>query len=211
MYDRFSIANRQVTIDLEPHYNITPGNYLPVVVKHSPNQVELMKWGLVPHWSKEPRVKYSTINARAETVTSSSVYREPFKTKRCLVPANGFFEWKQTATIKVPYFIHLKHEPMFAFAGLYDIWTDAEGKEFKSFSIITTTPNEIMQPIHNRMPVILPKEHEEVWLTPDETNTAKLLTLLQPYPSNQMEAYTVSTAVNRPMNDDPAVIKPVEM
>ncbi len=97
---------------------------------------------------------------------------------------------------------------MFAFAGLYDIWTDAEGKEFKSFSIITTTPNEIMQPIHNRMPVILPKEHEEVWLTPEETNTAKLLTFLQPYPSNQMEAYTVSTEVNRPMNDNAEVIKP---
>ena len=208
MYDRFSIVNRQIAIDLEPHYNITPGNYLPVVVKNSPNQVELMKWGLVPHWSKEPRVKYSTINARAENITSSSVYREPFRTKRCLIPANGFFEWKQTASGKVPYFIHLKHEPMFAFAGLYDIWTDAEGKEFKSFSIITTTPNEIMQPIHNRMPVILPKEHEEVWLTPEETNTAKLLTFLQPYPSNQMEAYTVSTEVNRPMNDNAEVIKP---
>src|SRR5437588_6705059 len=208
MYDRFSIVNRRLVIDIEPHYNIAPGNYLPVVVKHSPNQVELMKWRLVPHWSKEPRVKYSTINARAENITSSSVYREPFKTKRCLIPANGFFEWKQISSGKVPYFIHLKHEPMFAFAGLYDIWTDAEGKEFKSFSIITTTPNEIMQPIHNRMPVILPKEHEEVWLAPEETNTAKLLTFLQPYPSNQMEAYSVSTAVNRPMNDDPEVIKP---
>jgi putative SOS response-associated peptidase YedK len=209
MYDRFSIVNRRLVRDIEPHYHITPGNYLPVVVKHSPNQVELMKWGLVPHWSKEPKVKYSTINARAENLTSSSVYREPFKTKRCLVPANGFFEWKQTATGKVPYFIHLKHEPMFAFAGLYDIWKDAEGKEFKSFTIITTTPNEIMQPIHNRMPVILRKADEEEWLSPDETDFEKLLHLLKPYPSEQMETYPVSTAVNRPMNDDPKVIQPV--
>ena len=209
MYDRFSIVNRQLSIGIEPHYNITPGNMLPVVVKHSPNQIELMKWGLVPHWSIEPRVKYSTINARAETVTLSSVYREPFKTKRCLVPANGFFEWKQTASVKVPYFIHLKHEPMFAFAGLYDVWTDAEGKEFKSFAIITTTPNDLMQPIHTRMPVILRKADEEAWISPGETDIDKLLHLLKPYPSEQMEAYPVSTAVNRPMNDDPDVIKPV--
>lgn len=208
MYDRFSIVNNRLVRDIEPHYNITPGNYLPVVVKHSPNQVELMKWGLVPYWSKEPKVKYSTINARAETITSSSVYREPFKSKRCLIPANGFFEWKQISSGKVPYFIHLKHESIFAFAGVYDIWKDVEGKEFPSFAIITTTPNELMQPIHNRMPVILKKEHEEVWLTPEETNTAKLLKLLQPYPSNEMVAYPVSTAVNRPMNDTPEVIKP---
>ncbi len=210
MYDRFSIVNRQLVRGIEPHYNITPGNYLPVVVKHSPNQIELMKWGLVPHWSKEPRVKYSTINARAETITSSSVYREPFKTKRCLVPANGFFEWKQTTSIKVPYYIHLKHEPMFAFAGLYDIWTDAEGKEFKSFTIITTPPNELMQPIHTRMPVILRKADEEEWLSLGETNIEKLLHLLKPYPTEQMEAYPVSTAVNRPMNDDAAVIQPMK-
>jgi putative SOS response-associated peptidase YedK len=209
MYDRFSIVNNRLIRGIEPHYNIAPGNMLPVVVKHSPNQVELMKWGLVPHWSKEPRVKYSTINARAETVASSSVYRDPFKTKRCLVPANGFFEWKQTATGKIPYFIHLKHEKMFAFAGVYDIWKDAEGKEFKSFAIITTTPNSLMQPIHNRMPVILTKEHEEVWLAPEETNTAKLLKLLKPYSSEVMEAYPVSTAVNRPAKDDPEVIKPL--
>jgi putative SOS response-associated peptidase YedK len=96
---------------------------------------------------------------------------------------------------------------MFAFAGLYDIWKDAEGKEFKSFTIITTTPNELMQSIHSRMPVILPKEHEEVWLAPEETNTEKLLKLLKPYSSNQMEAYSVSTAVNRPGNDNAEIIK----
>jgi putative SOS response-associated peptidase YedK len=210
MYDRFSIVKRRLNIDIEPHYNIAPSEMLPVVVKHSPNQVELMRWGLVPHWSKEPHVKYSTINARAENLASSSVYRNPFQTKRCLVPANGFFEWMKTSENKIPYFIHLKHESMFAFAGVYDVWTDAEGKQFKSFAIITCKPNALMEPIHNRMPVILRIADEEVWITPDETDIEKLLYLLQPYPSDEMEAYRVSTAVNKPVNDDPAVIQPVK-
>src|SRR2546425_4973464 len=102
MYDRFSIVNRRLVIDIEPHYNIAPGNMLPVVVKQSPNQVELMQWGLVPHWSKEPHGKYSTINARAENVTSSSVYREPFKTKRCFIPGNGFLNGSKQHPGKFP-------------------------------------------------------------------------------------------------------------
>jgi putative SOS response-associated peptidase YedK len=203
--ERFEITNRDV--ELSPHYNVTPGLRMPVVVRNSPNSVELMKWGLVPSWSKEPRVKFSTINARAETITSSPVFRTPFRSSRCLVPASGFFEWQATTEGKLPYFIHLKDTELFTFAGLYDVWKDAEGKEFPTYTIITTTPNSLMAPIHNRMPVILKHEDEDVWLD-KAADTTRLLSLLVPYPVEEMEAYRVSRAVNNPRNDSEELIQP---
>ena len=159
MYDRFSVAKSQLVINLAPLYNVAPSEMLPVVVKHSPNQVVVMKWGIIPPWlRKDPKVKL-IINARSETLFEKPMFKRLVANYRCLclIPANGFFEWKATSSGKAPYFIHLKHEKIFAFAGLYDIWKDVEGKEFHSFAIITTSPNEIMQPIHTRMPVILSK------------------------------------------------------
>lgn len=203
--ERFDVEYQQEP--LLPQYNVAPGSTMPVVVRNSPNHVELMKWGLIPHWSKQPRVKFSTINARAETVSTSATYRTPFRSRRCLVPASGFYEWQASKEGKQPYFIHLKDMELFAFAGLYDVWKDAEGKELLTYTIITTRPNSLTAPIHNRMPVILKREDEDVWLD-KEADTERLLSLLVPYSAEAMEAYPVSRAVNSPANEGEELMQP---
>jgi putative SOS response-associated peptidase YedK len=195
---RFDIQQAQLT--LLPRYNVAPSQSMPVVVRNSPNRLIEMQWGLIPSWSKEPRVQFSTINARAETISKSPVFRGPFKSQRCLVPASGFYEWRQTSQGKQPYCIRLKDGELFAFAGLYDIWHAGEGNELSSYTIITTTPNDLVAPIHNRMPVILHRDDEDVWLDKD-ADPARLLSLLTAYPANAMEAYPVSRAVNNPANE----------
>jgi putative SOS response-associated peptidase YedK len=202
---RFEVEHTQQP--LLPSYNVAPGTIMPVVVRNSPNRVELMKWGLVPFWSKDPNISFKTVNARAETVANSSAFREAFKRRRCLVPASGFYEWQQTERGKVPYFIHLKDTELFAFAGLYDIWKDAEGNELRTYTIITTIPNDLMQPIHNRMPVILHPDDEAMWLDPRMNDTKALRALLNPFPDAMMEAYPVSRAVNTPATNTPALIQ----
>jgi len=165
-----------------------------------------MQWGLIPSWSKEPRVQFSTINARAETISKSPVFRGPFKSQRCLVPASGFYEWRQTGQGKQPYCIRLNDGELFAFAGLYDVWHDPAGNELYSYTIITTTPNGLVAPIHNRMPVILHRDAEDVWLD-KETDSARLMSLLSAYPADKMEAYPVSRAVNDPSNEGAELIQ----
>ena len=205
--ERFQVEHTQEP--LLPSYNVAPGATMPVVVRNSPNRVELMRWGLIPFWAKDPKNSYTTINARAETVASSPAFREAFKRRRCLVPASGFYEWQKTERGKLPYFIHLKDMELFAFAGLYDVWKDAEGKELRTYTIITTTPNDLVQPIHNRMPVILHPDDEAMWIDPKMNDTKALRALLQPFPVALMEAYPVSRAVNTPAIDTPALIEPV--
>jgi putative SOS response-associated peptidase YedK len=204
--ERFGIEDQQLT--LLPHYNVAPAQAMPVIVRNSPNRVVEMKWGLIPSWSKEPQTKFSTINARAETLTASPTYRGPFRSRRCLVPASAFYEWQQTSQGKQPYCIRLKGTELFAFAGLYDVWRDAEGTELYSYTIITTAPNELVAPIHNRMPVILHPDDEGTWLN-KETNPARLQALLAPYPAEEMEAYRVSRAVNNPANESAELMQPV--
>jgi putative SOS response-associated peptidase YedK len=204
---RFDIADQQ--LPLLPRYNVAPSQAMPVVVRNSPNRLVEMQWGLIPSWSKEPRVKFSTINARAETVTTSPVYRGPFQYRRCLVPASGFYEWQKTDQGKQPYCIRVKDDDLFAFAGLYDVWCDAEGQELYSYTIITTTPNDLVAPIHNRMPVILRRDDEDAWLD-KATDPAQLLSLLVPYPADKMEVYAVSRAVNNPANERAELMQPME-
>ena len=203
---RFDIQQQQLT--LVPRYNVAPSQSMPVVVRNSPNRLVEMQWGLIPSWSKEPRAQFSTINARAETITKSPVFRGPFKSRRCLVPASGFFEWQRTERGKQPFCIRLKDGDLFAFAGLYDIWHDAEGSELYSYTVITTTPNDLVASIHNRMPVILRQEDEDVWLD-KESDPAQLLALLKAYPADKMEAYPVSRAVNSPANDGAELMRSV--
>ena len=203
---RFDIQQQQLT--LVPRYNVAPSQSMPVVVRNSPNRLVEMQWGLIPSWSKEPRAQFSTINARAETITKSPVFRGPFKSRRCLVPASGFFEWQRTERGKQPFCIRLKDGDLFAFAGLYDIWHDAEGNELYSYTVITTTPNDLVASIHNRMPVILRQEDEDVWLD-KESDPAQLLALLKAYPADKMEAYPVSRAVNSPANDGAELMRSV--
>ena len=207
LQERFDTNN--TLPDVQPRYNIAPTQALPVIVRHSPNAMTLMQWGLIPSWSKEPQVSYSTINARAENLLKSSVYKKPFQSQRCLVPASGFYEWQQTSAGKQPYYIHVQDTDVFAFAGLYDIWRDKQGNELHSYTIITTTPNDLVAPIHNRMPVILRRDDENVWLDQD-ADQARLLSLLAAYPAAEMSAYPVSTWVNSPSNDSPQVLEPLE-
>jgi putative SOS response-associated peptidase YedK len=205
--DRFQVEHIQEP--LLPSYNVAPGATMPVVTRNSPNRLELMKWGLIPFWAKDPKISYKTINARAETVASSPAFRDAFKRRRCLVPASGFYEWRKTERGKIPYFIHLKDAELFAFAGLYDVWKDPEGNELRTYTIITTIPNDLVQPIHNRMPVILHPDDEAMWLDPKMSDTKALRALLNPFPDALMEAYPVSRAVNTPAMNTPALIERV--
>ena len=170
--ERFDI--QQEPLEFQPRYNVTPSQIMPVVVRNSPNRLVAMQWGLIPAWSKAPRMQFSTINARAETLAKSPVFRGPFKSRRCLVPASGFYEWQVQAQGKQPFCIRLSGGELFAFAGLYDIWRDDDGNELHSYTIVTTAPNELVAPIHNRMPVILRREDEHAWLDPDSDPFALL-------------------------------------
>ena len=195
----------QMTIKLEPHYNVAPGMFLPTVIRHSPNTAVLMKWGLIPHWSRELRVKFSNINARAEGIEQSPAYRLPFRRQRCLIPAVGFYEWaKLSDNTKWPYFFTLNDRDIFSFAGIWDRWTDAEGKEFLTCAIVTCPANGVVAKIHPRMPVVLREETEDTWLG-DTKDTTGLRELLQPYDAAQMIGRRVSLRVNNPQNDDKTV------
>jgi putative SOS response-associated peptidase YedK len=201
--------NPQMEIELSPHYNIAPGSYIPAVyLNQTGNEIVTpMRWGLVPHWSQEPKTKFSTINARAETIQTSAVYRDPFRSKRCLIPATGFYEWRlMEDSSKQPYYIHLKDQSLFSFAGLYDIWKDIEGKELWTCTIITTTPNKLMEKIHNRMPVILNSGSQLLWM--QESDLVKVQNILVPLPEKEMEAYPISKLINNPQNDDDKIIRP---
>jgi putative SOS response-associated peptidase YedK len=167
--------------------------------------------GVNPYWAKNAKFQFTTINARLEGIESKPAFRKPFKSRRCLVPATGFFEWDKSAKPSQPYYFRLKHEELFAFAGLYDIWKDPKtGTEIQSYTIITTEANGVVGKIHHRMPVILQKEYEDEWLNPDIVEPERLLPLLKQYPDKDMEAYPVSTEVNRPKNDTSDLITPIE-
>lgn len=210
----------------QPRYNIAPRQHNPVIVgsccgQGGQNQLELMRWGLVPAWSKEAQVAYSTINARAETVMNKPTFRKPLSSQRCLVPATGYFEWVESMQQgspaglgKQPYRILLRNEAnngvedIFAFAGLYDIWQGPGGEELRSYTIVTTKANDALSAIHSRMPVILPRDLEGAWLAPDNSNAEELVSLLQPYPQERMIAYPVSRLVNSPTNEGRGLIDP---
>jgi putative SOS response-associated peptidase YedK len=211
VYDRFGIMNR---IPYHPRWNLRPGQMNPVITRHSPNQIDFMFWGLIPSWANDDSHKYKTFNARAETVSQLPTYKKPFRYQRCLVPATGFYEPDKVSVDKPPYpwhYFQLKDKSLFAFAGLYDRWTDKKtGKELLSYTIITTEPNEVVGKVHNRMPVILKKEDENTWLNPDLTEPQELLPLLTPYPAELMEGWRVGDAARNWKNDSPELIKPVK-
>ena len=200
--------------DLEPRYNIAPTQQIPVVLEDASSEgrtLEMMHWGLIPSWSKDPSIGARMINARAETVSEKPSYRSAFKRRRCLIVADGFYEWKKTDDGKQPYYLRLKDELPFGFAGLWESWSMDGGEELRSATIITTEPNEMAAEIHNRMPVILPPDLYDAWLEPDNDDQEELLSMLTPAspPADEMEAYPVSKRVNRPANDEPGVLEPV--
>jgi putative SOS response-associated peptidase YedK len=211
VYERFDTYNELA--DFTVRYNIAPGQMNPVITSHSPNQISRMFWGLIPHWAKDDTRKFSTINARAETAATSPAYREPFRHKRCIVPATGFYEPDKINFKKQPFpwhYFQLKDQKIFGFAGLYDVWTDKQtGKEIRSYTIITTKPNELVGQFHDRMPVILQREDEADWLNPDIVEPERIQAFLRPYPAGEMEEWRVGDRAKNPKNDSPELIKPV--
>ena len=200
--------------EADPSYNVAPQTMQPVVrldADTGARELAQMRWGLIPFWAKDTKMAYSTINARAETLTTSPIYREAVKRRRCLVPADSFYEWqKLDAKTKQPYAIALKDQEIFAFAGLWETWKDkAADLSLHTFTIITTDPNELMEPFHNRMPAILDPKDYERWLAP--ADPAHLpIDLLRPYPPEKMKAWKVSSRIGNVRNNDPELLKPLD-
>jgi putative SOS response-associated peptidase YedK len=208
--ERFQL--RQLTINLPRTYNAAPSQMLPIIREDDGERAaELMKWGLIPRWRKQgEKDNFAPINARAETILEKPMFKNLVAKRRCLVPANGFYEWQRRNGGKQPYFIGVKDDPTFAFAGLYDMHKEEDGEWLGSYTILTTSANKLMEEIHDRMPVILRKEDEEEWLSPEVTDAAEIMHFLQPFPAKEMEAYPISTAVNNVRNDGEELIKPLE-
>jgi putative SOS response-associated peptidase YedK len=187
---------------ISPRFNIAPTqNVLALRLNDQHHrEMALLKWGLIPSWSADPKIGNQMINARAGTVAEKPSFRSAFKKRRCLVVADGFYEWKKDGQHKQPYFIHLKSDQPFAFAGLWEYWKKAD-TPIESCTIITTDANALMADLHDRMPVILPKDAAEVWLDESVEDAEALKSLLVPYPDDDLEAYPVSTVVNSPKND----------
>ena len=193
--------------DWLPRYNIAPTqSCLAIIEENGQHRILPLTWGLIPHWSKNKKPDFPLINARAETIQIKPAFRELFQRKRCLIPADGFYEWDKTNTNKIPYRITLENQALFAFAGLWDTWESKQGR-VNTFTIITTTSNALVADLHDRMPVILKKEDETKWL--DASALSELEPLLEPLPSKFLECYQVSTLVNQWKNDSPTCIKPV--
>lgn len=201
----------QPTFDLRPRYNLAPTQDAPVVLERDGNRrLELFRWGLVPSWSKDPKTGYKLINARAETAATKPSFRRCFAKRRCLVPADGFYEWKRVGEkLKWPMRVVLRSREPFAFAGLWDEWKQPDGKPLHTFTILTTDAPPSLRSLHDRVPVILPPEGEAAWLDP-RTRPEALTPLLAPPPDDRLEAYPVSPLVNTAKTDEPACIEPCE-
>lgn len=195
--------------DFHPRYNIAPTQTAPVILNEQEKSVQLLRWGLIPSWAKDPAIGHKLINARAETIAEKASFKRPFQRSRCLIPADGFYEWRTETDgrTKTPLRIRLKSKEPFTIAGLWDSWKDPQGEEIRTFTIITTEPNEVLQPIHNRMPVIMKPDDEEAWLDP-KADPKHLLKALAPYPAQGMEAYPVSKLINNPRHDSRKCIEP---
>jgi putative SOS response-associated peptidase YedK len=191
-----------------PRYNIAPGQFITAVIYDGEkNRLGELKWGLVPNWARDASIGYKMINARSETLLEKPAFRNLVNRKRCLIPADGFYEWKRAGDKKQPMRIMMKNQEIFSFAGLYDTWVSPAGEKISTCTIITTTPNRLMADIHNRMPVILRRENEAMWLDRSNQNTVELLSLLQSYSSEEMTAYPVPAIVGNVKNDSPECIK----
>ena len=205
-----AVADIKFPGEYAARYNIAPTQPVLAAPNDGMNRADFFVWGLIPSWAKDPSIGSRLINARGETIAEKPAFRGSYKYKRCLIFANGFYEWKsQPGTkTKTPYFIHLKSGEVFAFAGLWDEWHSSDGSTVRTCTIITTTPNELMSKIHNRMPVILQPSDFAEWLEPSPRTPDSLSHLIQPFPAKLMDAYPVSTLVNSPANDRAELIEP---
>jgi putative SOS response-associated peptidase YedK len=189
-------------------YNVAPSQPIPVVrVAGGKRELVNLRWGLIPHWAHAPKPG-GYVNARAETVTQKPAFRDPFRSRRCLVPADGFYEWKQVGKRKQPYFFHKAGGGLWAYAGLWDRWNGPDGP-VETVTVLTVPANELVRPLHDRMPAIVPEDRFAAWLDPKEHRPDRLLPLLTPYPAEQMECWPVSNRVNAPAVDEPGLTDPV--
>ncbi len=200
--------------DWSPRYNIAPTQPVPVI-RQNPTQarreLSLMRWGLIPSWVKDMSVAAQMINARSETAATKPAFRDPLASRRCLVPADAFYEWKRAGKVMQPYCFEINDGELFAFAGIWDRWKDPSGQWTKSCSILTTTPNAVTSAVHDRMPVILDRADYDVWLDPGMKNVEAVSEMLKPYDARMMRCYPVSTRINNVANDDPECSTRVEL
>ncbi|MGA8655873.1 MAG: SOS response-associated peptidase, partial [Chthoniobacterales bacterium] len=199
-------------LDLPISFNIAPSQSVLAIrfnLKTGQRSLDALRWGLVPYWAKDDKIGYRTINARAETVYTAPSYREAFKKRRCLIPADGLYEWKKVPGGKIPYAIGMRDDSPFVFAGLWEGWKDpSTGEWLRTCTIITGEPNELVAQVHTRMPVILPEEHHAKWLGEAVENDLK--ELLKPFPGENMKMWPISQRVNDPKNDDETILQPIE-
>ena len=193
--------------DLTPNYNCAPSQLLPVITNDKSIGFNFFRWGLIPFWAKDISIGNKLINTRSETILEKPSFRNAFRQRRCLVPADAFYEWKQEVKEKIPYRIFLKNQNIFSMAGIWEKCKLPNGETIFSFAIITTQPNTLMTKIHNRMPVILDKKGEDLWI--NNTDEKELTNLLKPFPAEQMTAYRISNLVNSPRNNSPKIIEPI--
>lgn len=211
LLERFEIEEAALDrASYEENYNVAPSQQIAAVINDGKrNRLGTLRWGLIPSWAKDEKIGYKMINARAETAAEKPSFRSAFKKKRCLIPANAFYEWKKGQDGKTPMLIHLEGDELFAFAGLWESWESPEGEVVHSCTILTTQPNAVMADIHDRMPVILDKEAEKTWLDPNVQDPELLQKLIKPYEAEVLEAYEVSSAVNSPKNKGQELIRKI--
>jgi putative SOS response-associated peptidase YedK len=202
--DRFGITVRSAIY--KARYNCAPTQKLAVISNENPGELSLYRWGLIPFWAKDPAIGNKLINAKSETILEKPSFKNSFKSKRCLVLSDGFYEWKKDAG-KIPYRITRRDGSAFSMAGIWDKWINQDSEEIHSFAILTTVPNSLMEKIHDRMPVILDRETEKKWI--ENISQEELVSLLKPCDASSLLAFPVSTLVNSPRNDSPEILKPV--
>jgi putative SOS response-associated peptidase YedK len=210
----FSIPPERPAPNIAASWNVAPTDPLPIVRydgKAGERSLDIMRWGLVPFWAKDIKVGFANINAKAEGIESKPAYREAFQRRRCLVPVDNFFEWAKTASGKQPYAIALADRGIMALAGLWETWRSPAGETVRSFAIVTTTPNALCVEIHNRMPVILPREAWPAWLGEQAADPPDLKALLAPYPAAEMICWPISTRVGKVENNDPSLIEQITL
>jgi putative SOS response-associated peptidase YedK len=206
--DRFELPDEEVAEiedDLRARYNVAPSQTMPAITEEDGHRhIEFMRWGYMPPWAKDSRsvFKYKTFNARSEDIFRKPTWKSAVRHRRCLVPSNGFYEWKATPSGKQPYFIHPTDQPLFAFAGVYGTWKDSEGVEWHDYAIITTAPNHDMENIHNRMPVILHPDEEDSWLDASLDEPETIEEFMHPYDDGRLDIYQVSRQVNSSRTED---------
>jgi len=208
----FRIPPERPTPNIAPSWNVAPTDPLPVVrydEKAQQRSLDVMRWGLIPYWAKDIKIGFSTINARAEEVDTKPAFREAFQRRRCLVPLDNFYEWKKTETGKQPYAIALADRRLMATAGLWETWRSPQGERIRSFTIVTTKPNELCAELHNRMPAVLKPDMWPAWLGEQPATVRDLKAMLAPYPSDGVISWPVSTRVGNVKNKDPSLIEPI--